>query len=107
MAEIYSPHTLLTETDVSKQLRVSLAALRKWRVSNRGPQFVKMGPLVRYRQDDIDSWLGSLPVGGGLCHETDFAQPFDVAAAVVIGRKQASGEAVRAAQCLSVHPECQ
>lgn len=70
MAEIYGPHTLLTETDVSKQLRVSLAALRKWRVSKRGPQFVKMGPLVRYRQGDIDSWLGALPVGGGLCHET-------------------------------------
>jgi predicted DNA-binding transcriptional regulator AlpA len=73
MAEIYSPHTLLTETDVSKQLRVSLAALRKWRVLNRGPQFVKLGPLVRYRQDDVDSWLGSLPVGGGLCHETALA----------------------------------
>jgi predicted DNA-binding transcriptional regulator AlpA len=70
MAEIYNPHTLLTETDVSKQLRVSLAALRKWRVLNRGPQFVKLGPLVRYRQDDIDSWLGALPVGGGRCHET-------------------------------------
>jgi len=69
MAEIHTPHTLLTETDVSKQLRVSLAALRKWRVSNRGPQFVKLGPLVRYRQDDIDSWLHSLPVGGGMCHE--------------------------------------
>ena len=73
MAEIYSPHTLLTETDVSKQLRVSLAALRKWRVLNRGPQFVKMGPLVRYRQDDIESWLGSLPVGGGPCHDTALA----------------------------------
>ena len=73
MPEIYSSHTLLTETDVSKQLRVSLAALRKWRTLNRGPQFVKMGPLVRYRQDDIDSWLGSLPVGGGLCRETDLA----------------------------------
>ena len=59
MPEIYSSHTLLTETDVSKQLRVSLAALRKWRVLNRGPKFVKMGPLVRYRQDDIKSWLGS------------------------------------------------
>jgi len=73
MAEIYNSHTLLTETDVSKQLRVSLAALRKWRVLNRGPQFVKMGPLVRYRQNDIDSWLGSLPVGGGVCHEPALA----------------------------------
>ena len=70
MAEMNGTHTLLTETDVSKQLRVSLAALRKWRVLNRGPQFVKMGPLVRYRQTDIDSWLGSLPVGGGPCHES-------------------------------------
>ena len=56
--------TLLTETEVSKQLRVSLAALRKWRVARRGPQFLKIGPLVRYRQQDIDLWLESLPVGG-------------------------------------------
>ncbi len=69
MAEMNGAYVLLTETDVSKQLRVSLAALRKWRVLNRGPQFVKMGPLVRYRQTDIDAWLGSLPVGGGACQE--------------------------------------
>lgn len=56
--------TLLTETEVSKQLKVSLAALRKWRVARRGPQFLKIGPLVRYRQQDIDLWLESLPVGG-------------------------------------------
>jgi predicted DNA-binding transcriptional regulator AlpA len=58
---------LLTETEVSKQLRVSLAALRKWRVMNRGPQFLKIGSLVRYRQCDVDNWLASLPVGGGPC----------------------------------------
>ena len=45
---------LLTETEVAKQLRVSLAALRKWRVLNRGPQFLKVGSLVRYRQGDIN-----------------------------------------------------
>ena len=55
---------LLTEIEVSKQLRVSLAALRKWRVMNRGPQFLKVGSLVRYRQGDVDIWLASLPVGG-------------------------------------------
>jgi predicted DNA-binding transcriptional regulator AlpA len=57
--------TLLTESDVAKQLRVSLAALRKWRVLNRGPQFLKIGSLVRYRQADIDRWLESVPAGGG------------------------------------------
>ncbi len=56
---------LLTETEVAKQLRVSLAALRKWRVLNRGPQFLKVGSLVRYRQADINQWLESVPVGGG------------------------------------------
>jgi hypothetical protein len=64
MADSNSPQTLLTEMEVSKQLRVSLAALRKWRVLNRGPQYLKIGPLVRYRQSDLDDWLASLPVRG-------------------------------------------
>jgi excisionase family DNA binding protein len=70
MSDVNLPQTLLTETEVSKQLRVSLAALRKWRVMKKGPQFLKVGSLVRYRQADIDQWLASLPVGGGL-HETN------------------------------------
>jgi len=66
MLDINLAQALLTETEVSKQLRVSLAALRKWRVMKRGPQFLKVGSLVRYRQTDVDQWLASLPVGGGL-----------------------------------------
>lgn len=69
MADASLAQTLLTETEVSKQLRVSLAALRKWRVINRGPQFLKIGSLVRYRQGDLHQWLASLPVGGEL-HQT-------------------------------------
>ena len=65
MADTNLAQTLLTETEVAKQLRVSLAALRKWRVLNRGPLFLKIGSLVRYRQADIDQWLESVPVGGG------------------------------------------
>lgn len=66
MADTNIAQALLTEAEVSKQLRVSLAALRKWRVMKRGPQFLKIGSLVRYRQGDIDQWLASVPVGGGL-----------------------------------------
>jgi predicted DNA-binding transcriptional regulator AlpA len=66
MASMNGGQVLLTEAEVSKQLRVSLAALRKWRVMNRGPQFLKIGSLVRYRQNDVDDWLASVPVGGGL-----------------------------------------
>jgi hypothetical protein len=55
---------LLTETDLARVLRVSLATLRKWRVDKRGPRFIKIGPLVRYQLDDLREWLSSLPTGG-------------------------------------------
>jgi predicted DNA-binding transcriptional regulator AlpA len=55
---------LLTETEVSHVLRVSLATLRKWRVDKRGPRFLKIGPLVRYQLEDLREWLSSLPTGG-------------------------------------------
>src|ERR1035438_6170878 len=40
---------LVTESEVSRLLQVSLARLRKWRVEKRGPRFIKIGSLVRYR----------------------------------------------------------
>ena len=55
---------LLNETEVAKKLRVSLACLRRWRLEKRGPMFLKIGPLVRYQQEDLDAWLQSLPTGG-------------------------------------------
>jgi len=56
--------TLLTEHDVSKQLRVSLGSLRRWRMIRQGPPFFKVGPLVRYRSDDVEAWLSAQPTGG-------------------------------------------
>ena len=55
---------LMTEDQVSKRLNVSVASLRRWRLLNRGPQFVKVGSLVRYQPEELDSWLASLPTGG-------------------------------------------
>jgi predicted DNA-binding transcriptional regulator AlpA len=55
---------LLTETDVSKRLQVSLEALRHWRANQRGPKFVKLGVLVRYRPSDLEEWISSQPSGG-------------------------------------------
>jgi excisionase family DNA binding protein len=56
--------TLLTEQEVAKRLQVSLASIRRWRLERRGPQFIKVGSLVRYRPEDLESWLASLPTGG-------------------------------------------
>ena len=55
---------LLNETEVAKKLRVSLACLRRWRLEKRGPPFIKIGQLVRYQPEELDTWLRSLPVGG-------------------------------------------
>jgi predicted DNA-binding transcriptional regulator AlpA len=55
---------LLTEEEVAKHLHVSLAALRRWRLEGRGPQFIKVGALVRYRPEALEDWLASQPTGG-------------------------------------------
>ena len=55
---------LLTESEVAKWLQVSLACLRRWRFERRGPPYLKIGSLVRYRSDDVNIWVDSLPRGG-------------------------------------------
>lgn len=56
--------SLLTEQEVAQQLNVSLAALRRWRLEGRGPRFIKVSALVRYRPDELEQWLASRPAGG-------------------------------------------
>ena len=55
---------LMTETEVAKRLNVSRASLRRWRVLKRGPTFMKIGGLVRYRPEDLEAWLDALSKGG-------------------------------------------
>jgi hypothetical protein len=59
---------LMTEQEVSKRLNVSVASLRRWRLLRRGPAFLKVGSLVRYRPEDLEVWLASLPTGGTDSH---------------------------------------
>jgi len=55
---------LLTEREVSRQLHVSLASLRRWRLLQCAPRFLKVGSLVRYRPEDLEAWLAGQPTGG-------------------------------------------
>jgi hypothetical protein len=55
---------LMTECDVAQRLHVSLASLRRWRLERRGPRFIKVSSLVRYRPEDVEEWLAALPTGG-------------------------------------------
>jgi predicted DNA-binding transcriptional regulator AlpA len=58
------PDSLSTETEVAKQLHVSVACVRRWRLENRGPRFLKIGALVRYRPKDVEDWINARPAGG-------------------------------------------
>lgn len=57
---------LLNEIEVAKHLQVSEACVRRWRLERRGPRYLKIGSLVRYRPEDIQRWLMSRPSGGDI-----------------------------------------
>jgi len=52
-----TPQRLLNEHEVANSCSISVLTLRKWRSQKRGPQFVKIGALVRYRPEDVDIWI--------------------------------------------------
>ena len=59
------PVQLLNERRVAEMLGMSVASLRRWRLLQKGPRFIKLGSAVRYKPDDISAWLASRPRGGG------------------------------------------
>jgi len=51
---------LLTPDEVSKHLGISVETLNTWRATNRYKlQYIKVGRLVRYRLNDVESFLHS------------------------------------------------
>jgi hypothetical protein len=61
----------LTEKEVALQINVSLASLRRWRLLQQGPRFIKVGALVRYRPEDLEHWMEALPAGGTTLHRPE------------------------------------
>lgn len=55
---------LLNEHDVARITGLSIASVRRWRLLQQGPRFIKIGAAVRYKPEDISAWLGSRPAGG-------------------------------------------
>lgn len=49
----------LTTDEVGAILRVTAIYLRQMRLTGRGPSYVKVGKLVRYRRGDVDAWIAS------------------------------------------------
>lgn len=48
---------LFTPKQVSEILKVSEITLAKWRSNKTGPEYVKIGRLVKYRPESIEAYL--------------------------------------------------
>ena len=60
MAELRTP--LLDESAVAKQLHCETKTLQAWRCRGGGPEFVKVGRLVRYRPESVLEWIAARTV---------------------------------------------
>ncbi len=48
---------LIDEAKLAARLGVSRSTLQSWRYAAKGPRFIKIGKLIRYRQADVDAYL--------------------------------------------------
>jgi excisionase family DNA binding protein len=54
-----STETYFTPREAAEYLRSSTSTLAKARLTKRGPTFVRIGRAVRYRKNDIDTWMST------------------------------------------------
>ncbi len=50
---------LLDTRQLAARLDLQPATLEQWRWSGKGPAYVKLGGRVRYRVQDLESWIES------------------------------------------------
>ena len=50
---------LLNTDDAAEILGVKTATLRIWRMQGKGPNFIKIGALVRYDETELERWKAS------------------------------------------------
>ena len=55
---------LLTEEELSAELKVSPRTLQRWRRQGRGPRWIRVGKAPRYRWSDVQRWLEAHGEGG-------------------------------------------
>ena len=57
--------SLLTEHDVARIVRLSVASIRRRRLLRQAPEWIKIGAAVRYTPESIREFLATRPTGGG------------------------------------------
>lgn len=48
---------LFTPTELAEYLNISPRTLIRWRNERRGPDWIRVGRVVRYRRQDVEAWL--------------------------------------------------
>ena len=51
--------TYLKPCEAAEYLRSSTSTLAKARMMRQGPDFVRIGRAIRYRQSDLDAWMSA------------------------------------------------
>ena len=59
----YAREPLLTEEELAREVRRTIATVRRWRVEGTGPVFLAIGRTVRYSRADVDHWRSERLVG--------------------------------------------
>ena len=66
---------LLNDHEVAALVGVSVATVRRWRLTRGGPSYLRIGVLIRYRPESIRQWLDSRQAAETI--DSD-GQPLDV-----------------------------
>jgi hypothetical protein len=61
--DVVSSYRLLDSVDVAKVLRITPTRLCIWRGEGKGPPFIRVGRLVRYRLRTVLNWLSESEEG--------------------------------------------
>lgn len=51
----------LTPDDLARMWQVSVGTIANWRTNKKGPEFVRIGGLVRYNPTAVQAWLAKQP----------------------------------------------
>lgn len=51
---------LMTQREVKEITGLADSTLEQWRLKGKGPKFIKLGRLVRYRTSDVQAYISGL-----------------------------------------------